>query len=100
MLCLLALSDEGAPVHDHRAAADLAALGATVMACTPDEFPDVLAAALERADRPPTRSAVGVGETFDVGAVAGDHDQVALGEHGLAVGVRELTDRPASRRPP
>ena len=47
VLCLLALSDEGAPVHDHVAAADLAGLGATVMACTPDQFPDVLAAALE-----------------------------------------------------
>ena len=48
VLCLLALSDEGAPVHDQQAAADLVALGATVMACTPDQFPDVLAAALER----------------------------------------------------
>ena len=47
VLCLLALSDEGAPVHDHSAAADLAALGATVMACTPDQFPEVIAAALE-----------------------------------------------------
>lgn len=48
VLCLLALSDEGAPVHDQVAAADLHALGATVMACTPDRFPDVLADALER----------------------------------------------------
>lgn len=47
VLCLLALSDEGAPVHDRQAAADLAQLGATVMACTPDEFPAVLADALE-----------------------------------------------------
>jgi hypothetical protein len=46
VLCLLALSDEGAPSHDQQAAADLVALGATVMACTPDEFPDVLATAL------------------------------------------------------
>ena len=48
VLCLLALSDEGTPVHDRVAAADLAALGATVMSCTPDRFPDVLADALER----------------------------------------------------
>ena len=48
VLCLLALSDDGAPVHDHVAAADLAALGATVLACTPDEFPDVLGTALDR----------------------------------------------------
>lgn len=46
VLCLLALSDDGAPVHDEVAAADLVALGATVMACTPDRFPDVLAEAL------------------------------------------------------
>lgn len=48
VMCLLALSDDGAPVHDQVAAADLAALGATVMACTPDQFPDVLADALEQ----------------------------------------------------
>lgn len=48
LLCLLALSDDGAPVHDRAMAADLAEIGATVMACTPDRFPDVLAAALER----------------------------------------------------
>jgi hypothetical protein len=49
VLCLLALSDDGAPVHDEAAAADLAELGATVMACTPDRFPDLLATTLERA---------------------------------------------------
>jgi VWA domain containing CoxE-like protein len=48
VVCLLALSDEGAPAHDHVMAADLAALGARVLACTPGEFPDVLADALER----------------------------------------------------
>ena len=48
VVCLLALSDGGTPVHDHVAASDLASLGATVLACTPDEFPGVLAAALER----------------------------------------------------
>ena len=48
VLCLLALSDEGAPVHDRSMAADLVALGATVMASTPDRFPEVLAAALAR----------------------------------------------------
>jgi len=48
VVCLLALSDEGTPVHDQQAAADLAALGATVTSCTPDQFPDVLAVALGR----------------------------------------------------
>jgi hypothetical protein len=46
VLCLLALSDEGAPVHDRVMAAELTELGAVVMACTPDQFPDVLAKAL------------------------------------------------------
>ena len=46
VLSLLALSDEGAPVYDRAMAADLTELGAMVMACTPDQFPDVLARAL------------------------------------------------------
>jgi Mg-chelatase subunit ChlD len=46
VLVLLALSDEGAPAHDHAHAEALAALGATVMATTPAAFPDVLAEAL------------------------------------------------------
>jgi len=47
LLVLLALSDDGAPAHDHALAAELSALGATVMACTPARFPDVLAAQLQ-----------------------------------------------------
>jgi len=46
VVVLLALSDEGTPAHDHDHAAALAALGATVLATTPDEFPAVLAASL------------------------------------------------------
>ncbi len=46
VVVLLALSDEGAPAHDHDHAAALRALGATVMATTPAEFPLVLAEAL------------------------------------------------------
>ena len=46
VLVLLALSDEGAPAHDREQAAALVALGATVMATTPAEFPDLLAEAL------------------------------------------------------
>jgi hypothetical protein len=46
VVVLLALSDEGAPAHDHTQAAALTALGATVMATTPNEFPQVLADAL------------------------------------------------------
>ncbi|HEX6023698.1 MAG TPA: hypothetical protein VFZ00_17020, partial [Solirubrobacter sp.] len=44
---LLALNDDGAPSYDHAHAAALAALGAPVFACTPDRFPEMLAAALE-----------------------------------------------------
>jgi VWA domain-containing protein len=47
---LLALSDDGAPAHDHGRAAILAALGVPCFACTPDAFPDLLAAAIERRD--------------------------------------------------
>ncbi|MCU0259611.1 MAG: VWA domain-containing protein [Ilumatobacteraceae bacterium] len=46
LLCLLALSDDGTPAHDRLVAQRLADLGATVTACSPDGFPDVLAAAL------------------------------------------------------
>jgi len=47
---LLALSDEGAPAFDHGTAEALAALGVPAFACTPDAFPDLLAAAIERRD--------------------------------------------------
>ncbi|MEV7399471.1 VWA domain-containing protein [Streptomyces sp. NPDC091267] len=45
---LLALSDEGAPAYDRDHATALAALGAPAFACTPDLFPDVMAAAIEK----------------------------------------------------
>ncbi|MEV7612299.1 VWA domain-containing protein [Streptomyces sp. NPDC089799] len=47
-VALLALSDEGAPSYDREHAAALAALGAPAFACTPDLFPEVMAAALEK----------------------------------------------------
>ncbi len=46
VIVLLALSDEGTPAHDRDHASALAALGATVLSSTPDEFPAVLADAL------------------------------------------------------
>ncbi|MCC3777661.1 VWA domain-containing protein [Streptomyces sp. UNOB3_S3] len=49
---LLALSDEGAPACDRDHAAALAALGAPAFACTPDLFPEVMAAALEKRPLP------------------------------------------------
>ena len=50
VVVLLALSDEGAPVFDAGNAAALAALGIPAFACTPDAFPDLLAAALAGRD--------------------------------------------------
>ncbi len=48
MIALLALSDDGAPSYDADHAAALAALGIPSFACTPDLFPDLMAAAIER----------------------------------------------------
>ena len=50
MIALLALSDEGAPAYDHTQAAVFAAYGIPTFACTPDAFPEMLAAALEGRD--------------------------------------------------
>ncbi|HUR05944.1 MAG TPA: VWA domain-containing protein [Nonomuraea sp.] len=50
VIVLLALSDEGAPFYDHENAAALAAMGVPAFACTPDAFPDLMAAAIERRD--------------------------------------------------
>jgi Mg-chelatase subunit ChlD len=50
VIALLALSDDGAPVYDHDNAAALAGLGIPAFACTPDRFPELMAAAIERRD--------------------------------------------------
>ena len=50
VIALLALSDDGAPVYDHQNAAALASLGIPAFACTPDAFPDLMAAAIQRRD--------------------------------------------------
>jgi Mg-chelatase subunit ChlD len=50
LIALLALSDDGAPGYDHNVAAALAALSAPSFACTPDLFPDLMAAAINRQD--------------------------------------------------
>jgi Mg-chelatase subunit ChlD len=47
LVTLLALSDDGAPAYDHANAAALAALGSPAFACTPDHFPQVMAAAIQ-----------------------------------------------------
>lgn len=50
VITLLALSDDGKPSYDSELAADFAALGSPVFACTPDQFPDLMATALKRED--------------------------------------------------
>ena len=50
VITLLALSDQGTPVSDHHVAAQFAALGIPCFACTPDQFPDLMAAAIKRED--------------------------------------------------
>jgi len=50
LVCLLALNDEGAPFFDKENAAFLASRGVPSFACTPDRFPDVMAAALQDGD--------------------------------------------------
>ena len=49
-ITLLALSDEGAPAYDHQLAAKLAALGVPSFACSPDQLPALMAAAIRRED--------------------------------------------------
>jgi Mg-chelatase subunit ChlD len=50
VIALLALSDLGRPAYHPELSARVAALGAPVFACTPDQFPDMMATALRRED--------------------------------------------------
>ena len=50
VICLLALSDKGTPSFDQGNAASLASLGIPSFACTPDLFPDMMAAAIQKQD--------------------------------------------------
>jgi Mg-chelatase subunit ChlD len=50
VVCLLALTDQGAPAYDHDHARAFAELGIPAFACTPDLFPELMAAAIQRAD--------------------------------------------------
>ncbi len=50
VICLLALSDRGAPSFDQRNAAQLASMGIPAFACTPDLFPDLMAATIQKQD--------------------------------------------------
>ncbi|HEY4388338.1 MAG TPA: VWA domain-containing protein [Ktedonobacteraceae bacterium] len=50
VICLLALNDKGAPGFDQQNAARLASMGIPAFACTPDLFPDLMAAAIQKQD--------------------------------------------------
>lgn len=49
-ITLLALNDDGAPCYDHSNTKFMASLGIPAFACTPDRFPDLMAAAINRQD--------------------------------------------------
>lgn len=50
MISLLALTDKGTPVYDRSIASKMNQLGVPVFGCTPDLFPSMMAAAINRED--------------------------------------------------
>lgn len=50
VIVLLALSDSGHPTYDSKHAGAIASLGCPVFACTPDQFPSMMACALTKRD--------------------------------------------------
>ena len=50
LIVLPALNDDGAPSYDKNHAEFLASIGVPTFACTPDKFPDLMAAALSKQD--------------------------------------------------
>jgi Mg-chelatase subunit ChlD len=60
VVALLALDDRGAPSFDAAIAAQFAELGIAAFACTPDLFPELMAAALNRRDLEAWASAHGI----------------------------------------
>lgn len=50
LICLLALNDSGSPGFHETNAAELTALGVPCFACTPEVFPDLISAAIQRQD--------------------------------------------------
>ena len=50
VICLLALDDDGSPAYDKNNAEKMTNIGIPVFACTPDKFPDLMAAAIKKED--------------------------------------------------
>jgi hypothetical protein len=51
-ICLLALDDEGIPAYDKLMAEKLSALQIPVFGCSPDIFPDLMAAVIRKENIP------------------------------------------------
>ncbi|CAA2100596.1 hypothetical protein MBUL_00751 [Methylobacterium bullatum] len=68
VVALLALSDEGAPSYDRALAGRLAALGVPAFACTPDLFPDLMAAAIRKSDLTAWAASAGIAAIPAAGA--------------------------------
>lgn len=50
VICLLALNDQGAPRFNRKMAQQLVEIGVPSFACTPEQFPDLMAAAIDGRD--------------------------------------------------
>ena len=50
VICLLALNDDGSPSYDAGNAQKFAQIGIPVFACTPDQFPELMSAAIKNED--------------------------------------------------
>lgn len=50
VITLLALDDQGAPGYDHHHAPLFASMEIPCFACTPDQFPDLMAMAIKKQD--------------------------------------------------
>jgi hypothetical protein len=50
VVCLLSKNDQGSPSYDKNNAEKLTSLGIPVFACTPDQFPDLMSAAIKKQD--------------------------------------------------
>ncbi len=50
VITLFALNDEGAPMYDRRVASEFSQMNIPAFACSPDKFPDLMAAAIQKQD--------------------------------------------------
>ena len=86
---LLALTDEGAPSYDPQVAEEIAAFGAPVFACTPDQFPDLMAAALRRDD---IRGAASTDIKLVTGGLEPERDNAGIKGSGKTQSIGERLD--------